>query len=182
MLAVFYNIISRNEEFDMMNWWDYILIGISALCTLFSIVAAVKSNKYYKQSKQLTIYANTNIAYIESQKIIATLTSMIKFENPLRTKRGANPLKLASENAELIKNSLNKVRQSSTVEDYHLIQKLLNSKETNVELYIDSIIKGSAFPDGNIIWKDDFYACQQIFNDMQIQIKRSLDNIQERLK
>lgn len=35
---------------------------------------------YYKKSKQITIYANTNIVYIETQKIIATLTEILKYE------------------------------------------------------------------------------------------------------
>ena len=49
-----------------MNWWDYLLTGLSVLCTAFSILGAYKSNKYYRKSKALTNYANTNIAYIES--------------------------------------------------------------------------------------------------------------------
>lgn len=64
--------IIKNQEGYSMNWWDYVLIAISALCTFFSIIGAYKSNAYYKKSKQLSIYANTNVAFIESQKIIST--------------------------------------------------------------------------------------------------------------
>jgi hypothetical protein len=67
-----------------VSWWDYVLITISASCTIFSIIGAYQSNAYYKKSKQLTMYANTNIAYIESQKIIATLTEMLKLGNSIR--------------------------------------------------------------------------------------------------
>lgn len=165
-----------------MKWWDYILVAISALCTIFSIVGAVKSNKYFKKSKELTIYANTNVAYIEIEKIITTLTSMLKFENPTRTKRGFNALRLVSENAESIKYSLNTLRKNLSDKDYQLIQGLLSPNGINVEQYLDSIITGSAFPDGIIIWNNNFNTCQQTFREMQIQIKSRLDIIQESLK
>ena len=80
-----------------MNWWDYLLTGLSVLCTSFSILGAYKSNKYYRKSKALTNYANTNIAYIESQKIVSILTEILKLANNSRRQRGTNYLKEVSE-------------------------------------------------------------------------------------
>ncbi|MBU3101703.1 MULTISPECIES: hypothetical protein [Clostridium] len=69
-----------------MKWWDYIISAISAVGTIFSLIGAYKSNVYYQNSKQLTIYANTNSAFIESQKIITTLTEMLKLGNRIQSK------------------------------------------------------------------------------------------------
>lgn len=80
-----------------MIYLDYVLAAISAFCTLFSIIGAYKSNICYKKSKQITIYANINIAFIESQKIIAILTEMLKLGNSTR-KRGTNYVKEISDN------------------------------------------------------------------------------------
>ena len=89
-------IITEKQEVFKMNWWDYLLTGLSVLCTSFSILGAYKSNKYYRKSKALTNYANTNIAYIESQKIVSILTEILKLANNSRRQRGTNYLKEVS--------------------------------------------------------------------------------------
>ena len=164
-----------------MNWWDYLLIFISAICTLFSIRGACKSNAYYKKSKQLTIYANTNIAYIESQKIITTLTEMLKLGNRTK-KRGINYIKEVSQNGENIKTSINKIRESLPVEDFNEIKKLLNLQQSKVEAYIDSFITGAVLVNEEFVIDDDFNMCQQAFCEMQLLIKKKLENIGEKLK
>ena len=42
--------------------FDIILTIVSAICTVVSLIGAYKSIKYYKKSKQLTVYANTNVS------------------------------------------------------------------------------------------------------------------------
>lgn len=160
-----------------MNWWDYVSVG----CTFFSIIGAYKSNAYYKKSKQLTIYANTNIAYIESQKIIATLTEMLKLGNSTR-KRGTNYIKEVSQNGENIKISINKIRESLPVKDFTEINELLNSQQQKVEKYIDSFITGTVLVDEKLVIDDNFNKCQQTFCEMQLLIKKKLENISEKLK
>lgn len=164
-----------------MNWWDYVLIVVSAVCTVFSGVGAYKSNAYYKKSKQLTIYANTNIAYIESQKIIATLTEMLKLGSTTK-KRGTNYIKEVSQNGENIKASINKIRESLTVEDFIEINELLNSQQSKIETYIDSFITGAVLVDEKFVVDDNFNICQQTFCDMQLLIKKKIESIGEKLK
>lgn len=164
-----------------MNWWDYVLIGISAVCTLFSIIGAKKSNTYYKKSKQLTIYANTNIAYTESQKIIATLTEILKLAN-IKSKRGTNYIRSISKYGESIKTSINKIRESLPVEDFNEIKLLLNDQQAKVEEYIDSLITGTVLIDEKLLIDDDFNMCQQIFCEIQVLIKKKLELISEKLK
>ncbi len=164
-----------------MNWWDYLINGIVVLCTVFSIIGAYKANVYYKKSKQLTIYANTNTAYIESQKIIATLTEMLKLGSSLR-KRGTNYIREVSQNGENIKTSLNKIRESLPVDDFKEINELLNSQQPKVEAYIDTFITGTVLVDEKLVIDDDFNKCQQTFCDMQLLIKKKLENISEKPK
>lgn len=164
-----------------MSWCDYAITAIGAVCTGFSIFGAYKSNAYYKKSKQLTIYANTNIAYIESKKIIATLTEMLKLGNITR-KRGTNYVKEVSQNGESIKTSINRIRECLPVEDFKEINELLNSQQPKVEAYIDSFITGAVLVDETLIIDDDFNKCQQTLCDMQLLIKRKLENISENVK
>ena len=70
--------------------FDIILSIVSALCTVVSLIGAYKSIKYYKKSKQLTLYANTNVSLVEVQKIIATFTEILKLANTTRPQRGMN--------------------------------------------------------------------------------------------
>ena len=72
--------------------WNTVLTIVSAVCTVFSICGAVKSNIYYKKNRQLAIYANTNVAFMETQKIIATFPELLKLANNTR-KRGVNTVK-----------------------------------------------------------------------------------------
>ena len=67
--------------------FDVILTIVSAICTVVSLIGAYKSIKYYKKSKQLTVYANTNVSLVEVQKIIATFTEILKLANTARSQR-----------------------------------------------------------------------------------------------
>lgn len=106
---------------------------------------------------------------------------MLKLGNGLR-KRGTNYIREVSQNGESIKASINKIRESLTVEDFKEINDLLNSQQPKVDAYIDSFITGSVLVDENLIIDDDFNKCQQTFCDMQLLIKKKLENISEKLK
>lgn len=163
-----------------MNWWDYVITAVSVLCTFFSIMGAYKSVVYYKKSKQLTIYSNTNMAYIESQKIISTLTEMLKLANSTR-KKGTNYIREVSQNGECIKTSINKIRESLPADDCKEINELLNSQQIKVDVYINSFITGAVLVDEKFVIDDDFNKCQQAFCDMQLLIKRNLENIADKV-
>lgn len=159
------------------NWLTLISIG----CTIASGYGAYKSCIYYKKSKDLTIFANTNVALVEIQNIISTLTEMLKMANVTR-KRGTNYIKEVSKNGESIKTSINKMRQVMTVKDFNDIEKLLNSQQFKVEQYIDSFIIGSVLVNEKLVIDDDFNKCQQIFCEIHALIKTKLEDMDERLK
>ena len=162
-----------------MDFWN----ALSIICTIVSGVGAWRSLAYYKKSRQITIYANTNIAYVESQKIISTLNEMLKLSNERIKPRGIKSYcEKVSANGESIKNSRAKIREIWSVEEYKDIENLLNSQELEVNKYIDSFITGSILVDEKLIIDDNFNICQKKFYDMQLMIKEKLEKISEKLK
>lgn len=161
--------------------FDIILSIVSALCTVVSLFGAYKSIKYYKKSKQLTLYANTNVSLVEVQKIIATFTEILKLANTTRPQRGINLSKQLEAHGETIRESINVLRQKLSVEDFRLIEGQLISKEMKVEMYIDSFISGAVLDDGKLVIDDRFNRCQQKFYNIQQILKKRLEEVEEKL-
>lgn len=164
-----------------MNWWDYVLNVIGIICTALSIIGAYKSLAYYKKSKYLTMYANANLAYIESQKIQSILVDLLKLSTS-RKIRGVNIEAQSADNASQIRESISRIRDSLTAEDSKEVSDMLKSPTLHVEKYIDSFISGAALVDGKVIIDDNFYTCQQIFTDMQLLLKRKMEAMEEKNK
>ena len=161
--------------------FDVILSIVSAICTVVSLIGAYKSIKYYKKSKQLTLYANTNVSLVEVQKIIATFTEIIKLANTTRPQRGINLSKQLEAHGEIIRESINLLREKLSVEDFRLIEGQLISKEMKVEMYIDSFISGEILDDGKLVIDDRFNRCQQKFYNIQQILKKRLEEVEEKL-
>lgn len=161
--------------------FDIILTIVSAICTVVSLIGAYKSIKYYKKSKQLTVYANTNVSLVEVQKIIATFTEILKLANTARSQRGTNLAKQLATHGESIRESINVIREKLSVEDFRLIQNQLISKEMKVEEYIDSFISGSILDEGKLVIDDKFNRCQQKFYNIQQILKKRLEEVEEKL-
>ena len=51
-----------------MQWWEYALEALGIISTVISVIAAIKSVKYYKKNKHLTLLVNANNALLEMQK------------------------------------------------------------------------------------------------------------------
>lgn len=160
---------------------DNILTIISAICTLASIIGAHKSVRYYRKSKQLTIYANTNVAFIETQKIISTFTEILKLSNPAKQQRGTNLAKQLETHGESIKTFINIMREKLSAEDFNDVKKLFSSHEMQVESYIDSFISGTVLIQGRLEIDEKFNSCQQIFYDIQQLLKKKIETVEKNL-
>lgn len=159
-----------------MDFWG----GVSIACTLASGFGAIKSMTCYKKSKQITMYAKTSIAYIESQNIIRTLNEMLRLSNSKLMRLGTRSYyEQVCKNGESIKASIDKIRENMSVEDYKDVKELLNSQELAVNQYIDSFITGSIFVNNELKIYDNFNICQKKFSDMQLLIKQKLENYNE---
>jgi len=157
--------ILQKDERELIM--DKILTVVSALCTIVSLIGAYKSVKYYKKSKQLTIYANTNVAFIETQKIISIFTEILKLSNPAKQQRGTNLAKQLETHGESIKTSINIIREKLSVEDFNDVKRMFSSPQVQVETYIDSFISGTVLIQGRFEIDGRFNSCQQIFYDIQ---------------
>ena len=158
---------------------------LSIGCTIFSAIGAWKSFKYYKKSRQITIYTNTNVALLEIEKIQDVLTDMLKLSNKSnkqRQLRGMSYENIVGENGEKIKKSINIIRKYVTYEDIKEIEKVLNSENMKVEQYIDSFITGSVLVDGKFIVDEQFKKCQEIFKSINLLMKKKLEEREENLK
>lgn len=160
---------------------DIILTIVSAICTVASVIGAYKSIKYYKKSKQLTIYANTNVSLVEVQKIITSFTEILKLSNTSKPQRGVNVSKQLAVYGESIRESINVLREKLSVEDFKSIEGQLLSKEIKVEAYIDSFISGMILNDGKLMIDDKFNRCQQKFYCIQQILKKRLEEVEEKL-
>lgn len=156
---------------------------INLFLTVVSGVGAYKSATYYKKSKKVTLYANTNIAFVESKKIIDNLNDMLKLSNTMLNVRGRkNNIEQVCNCGESIRKSIDKIREIMSVEDYSEIKQLLNSQEIEVEKYINSFITGSILVNEKLVIDDNFNICLQKFWDMQLLIKKKVEDIEEDLK
>lgn len=78
--------------------------------------------------------------------------------------------------------AINKIRECLPVEDYKEINELLNSQQPKVEAYIDTFITGAVLVDEKFNISEDFNKCQQTLCNMQLLIKKKLENVSEKLK
>ncbi|WP_394897705.1 hypothetical protein [Clostridium butyricum] len=162
-----------------MDIWDS--VGIAS--TVISIGGAYKSWHYYKRSKDVTIYGNTQIALVESEKIINYLNEMMKLSNGKLMKKGVATLfKQVCSYGEEIKKSLDEIRKVMPTKDFKDIEKLLDSQEIEIVKYVSTFIQGTIIVDEKLVIDDNFHLCMKRFSEMHILIKEKLEAQGEKLK
>ena len=156
---------------------------INCLCAIISIGGGLATVINYNRSKRLTEYSHTSIAFIESQKIISTLTELLKLANSRTSKYGVNYEKRVAANGVLIRTSLIQIREKLSVSDLEEINNVLATESFNVDRYISSLISGDALNEDRIFVIDDnFMACDEAFNTMQKLIKGKMSILASKLK
>ena len=76
---------------------------------------------------------------------------------------------------------MNIIRENLSVKDFGKINNLLNSQQYKVNIYIDSLITGSVVVNNKFVI-DDFNICENKFYDMQLLIKKKLEDTSKKLK
>lgn len=178
--ALFCGITNGHEAYKLII--DYVFTGIGALCTVASIIGACKSNKYYKMSKNITLFANSNVAYLESQKIIDTFTQLLKLTNPKIPQRGTNIPRVVSQYGEDIKTSVSVIKEKLTTDDVEKIEAILQKSTINISRYIDSIIACATLKDGKFVLDDDFNKAQEAFYEVQKYLKSRSEKLEDTIK
>lgn len=162
-----------------MDFWD----GLGIASTVISIGGAFKSWKYYERSKDVTIYGNTKIALVESEKIITYLNEMLKLSNSRIMKKGVSILfKQVCSYGEEIKKSLDEIRKVMPTKDFKEIEKLLDSQEIEIVKYVSTFIQGTIIVDEKLVIDDNFHLCMKKFSEMHTLIKEKLETQSEKLK
>lgn len=166
-----------------MGKLDIGLTVINVVLAIFSMVGAGKSIKYYKKSKNLTIFAKTNKALIEVQKMLTKLPEALYAVNKAKNKqkKGFNPgYKLCSIGQDLNR-SLIEINSNIPPEYTKAIRNLQSKEEFDLQTYINSYISGEAIIEDSID-SDKYNLCQKRLNEIQDYLKRITDEIEEKLK
>ena len=166
---------------DLIGVFNIILTIVSAICTGISIYSAWKGKSYYKNSKNLATYKDVSIAYTECQTIIETFSELFCLANE-RSTIGKNVDKLVSEYGKNMKSSLNKIRANTYEKNFKQVKEFLDSHESEIEVYVDSLISGE-YVDNNLFIKNkDAKIWENNIKRIQELIKDRLDTVAESLK
>lgn len=157
------------------------MTGINIVCTVVSILGALRSALYYKKSKTISIYADTNSAYLEIKNILNTFNEILSLVSTPQGK-GKNKRIEIKEKYMFIKETMDIIRDNLTAKDNEILNELLNSNKFNLDKYLDSFIVNSNSIDIDNIINDDFYKCQKVFREIQLLMKSNLEKLSEKLK
>lgn len=164
-----------------MMWWDYVLTGISVLCTVVSIVGAYRANLYYKKSKNISILVKTKDSLSESKVILESMGEILKLSNTILA-RGKNISKMVSEQGQIINKALIRIKELEGFADNKKIDAILKTKDFNAQDYINSLISGKVICDGTICIDNEYTNCYQIFENLQLFLKQRMEEQEEKLK
>lgn len=161
---------------------DSILTGINILLTIISGIGAYKSVKYFRKSRNLTIFAQTNKALIEIQKMLIKLPEALTASNmAMRGKKGMNLQNRICNIGEELNISLTEIGANIPSEYSEKFRELQNDGIFNLQVYINSYISGEAVKIDHID-SDDYNLCQQRLVSMQEYLKKITVETEEKLQ
>lgn len=144
-------------------------------------MGAAKSVLYYKKSKTISIYTNTNSAYLEIKNILNIFNEILSLVS-IPQGKGKNKKIEIQKKYMFIKEKMDIIRDNLTAKDNKILNELLNSNKFNLDKYLDSFIVNSNSIDIDNIINDDFYKCQKVFREIQLLMKSNLEKLSEKLK
>ena len=161
---------------------DSILTGINILLTIISGIGAYKSVKYFRKSRNLTIFAQTNKALIEIQKMLIKLPEALTASNmAMRGKKGMNLQNRICNIGQELNISLTEIGANIPSEYSEKFRELQNDGIFNLQVYINSYISGEAVKIDQID-SDDYNLCQQRLVSMQEYLKKITVETEEKLQ
>lgn len=155
---------------------------INVILAIVSGLGAYKSVKYFRKSKNLTIFVQTNKALVEVQKMLIKLPEALSASNSSR--RGKKGLSLHNTLCDIgreLNANLNEINSNIPAEYSDQIRQLQNKAGFNLQAYINSYISGDAVKD-NGIDSEDFNSCQARLLEMQDYLKKAALETEEKLK
>ena len=161
---------------------DVILTIINVILAIVSGLGAYNSVKYFRKSKNLTIFAQTNKALVEIQKMLIKLPEALSASNSSR--RGKKGLSIHNTLCDIGKElnaNLTEINSNIPADYSNKIRQLQNKDAFNLQRYINSYISGEAVSD-NGIDSEKFNVCQARLLEMQDFLKKTALEIEEKLK
>lgn len=166
-----------------MKIWDIVILIINILTAIASGIGAYNSNRYFKKSRHITIYAQMNTAFGEIDKMLKRLPEALSAASTY--KKGFSPEITIREIGTEMANHLNAIMSSipsSYSGDFRAIQKI---ESFDLSQYINSLIDGTAIKndsDRKTLDRGSFDACQECLREMQEFLKKRIAEEEEKLK
>lgn len=157
---------------------DVVLTIINVILAVVSALGAWNSIKYFRKSKNLTIFAQTNKALVEVQKMLIKLPEALSASNSSR--RGKKGLSLHNTLCDIgqeLNANLTEINSNIPTEYSDAIRQLQNKDGFNLQAYIS----GEAVQN-NGIDSDDFNVCQARLLEIQDYLKKAALETEEKLK
>lgn len=162
-----------NNLITYVNWF----------ATIVSCIGAFMAVKYYRKSRLLTIYANTNIVFIEIEKMLNKLTDALAATNrSAQIRRGVNLKYTIYEIGKDLSSSYNTIRKNIPMTYSKKLFQLENYASFNLQDYINSYVSGTALQEDNTLDSMHFVMCQEQLKRMQEYLKQKIVETEERLK
>jgi hypothetical protein len=166
-----------------MKTWDIVFLGLNILVTIVSIVGAVKSIRYFKKSKHITIYAQTNQSFNELEEMLRKLPEALAAAS--RTGKGYSPENAVQETGTAMANHYSTIMKAIPTGYFNEFCALQKTNTSDVEQYINSLIDGTAIIESEgrkMLGRDSFDKCQEQLRAMQEFLKKKISDEEEKLK
>ena len=165
-----------------MDILDIVLTIINVILAVISGVGAYKSLKYFRKSHNLTIYAQTNKALIEIQKMLIKLPEALSASNRgMRGRKGFSLHNILCNIGQELNSSLIETRSSLPSEYTQEFGRLQDDTSFSLQKYINSLISGEAVTE-NGLDLDKYNLCQNRLMTLQDNLKRWISETEEKLK
>lgn len=165
-----------------MDILDIVLTIINVILAVISGVGAYKSLKYFRKSHNLTIYAQTNKALIEIQKMLIKLPEALSASNRvMRGRKGFSLHNTLCNIGQELNSSLIEIRSSLPSEYTQEFGRLQDDTSFSLQKYINSLISGEAVTE-NGLDLDKYNLCQNRLMTLQDNLKRWISETEEKLK
>lgn len=166
-----------------MKTWDFVVLGINIIVTIVSIVGAVKSIRFFKKSKHISIFAQTNQSFNELEIMLRILPEALAAAS--RTGKGYNPENAVQEIGTAMSNHYNAIMKAIPSDYSFEFRTLQKTNTCDVEQYISSLIDGTAIVEingGKTLMRESFDKCQEQLRAMQEYLKKKISEEEEKLK
>lgn len=161
---------------------DTIILVINIIITLISGIGAFNSIRYFKKSKHITIYAQTNQALNEVGEMLSLLPEAL--DAATTTKKGFNSENAVKDIGKKLAGHLNSIMSTIPAEQSAEFRQLQRSYNFELSNYINSLIDGTAIiidNDRQTLRRVPFDTCQERLRAMQEFLKKKISEEEGKL-